>query len=156
MIEVPGSIIEVLTSNRFKFEPLSKKGIVALRNKFPNLCEQFFRLTETVGYISTEHWPITHEPYPLLHGKNCPIPADFEAYKNELMARNFRRPIVTLFKPEEMFVFSPSGSSWDFCLRNDKSDMVYTFDWVTLEITSNNQTFFEFIFESLRPFLDRH
>jgi hypothetical protein len=155
MIEVPESIVEVLKSNKFKLEPVSKTGIIALRKKFPNLCEQFIKLVEAVGHISTEHWAITHEPFSLLHGNNCPIPAEFEAYKNELMARNFGRPIVPLFKPEEMFVFSPSGSSWDFCLRNDKSDMVYTVDWVTLEITSNNQTFFEFVFESLRPFLNR-
>jgi hypothetical protein len=156
MIDVPESIFEVLKSDKFSFAPLSEEGVVALRRKFPNLCEQFFRLTETVGYIGTEHWTITHQPYPLLSGNNCPIPADFETYKAELTARNSGRSIIPQCKPDEMYVFSPSGSSWDYCLRNDRSDMVYIVDWVTLEITSNNQTFFDFMFESLRPFLDGH
>jgi hypothetical protein len=156
MKSVPESIIEVLKSSKFKLEPVSKAGIIDLRKKFPNLCEQFFKLTEGVGYVSTEHWPITHEPYRLLHGKNCPIPRDFEDYKKELKVRNSGTHFVPLFKPSEMFVFSPSGSSWDYCLRNDRTDMVYTIDWVSLEITSNNQNLFDFLFEFLATQLDKH
>ena len=156
MIAVPEGILEVLKSNKFKLDPVSKTGIIALWKKFPNLCEQFFKLTEAVGYISTEHWSITHEPYPLLYGKNCPIPMDFEDYKKELMVRNSGRLIVPMFKPEDMLVISPSGSSWDYCLRNNKTDVVYTIDWVSLEITSNNQNFFDFLFEFLTAHLDKH
>jgi virulence-associated protein VagC len=156
MITVPENIIVVLKSNRFKLEPLSKSKMIALRRKFPNLSEQFFKLTETVGYINTEHWSVTHEPYPLLHGKNCPIPMDFEGYKKELMVRNSGRPIVPMFKPEDMLVISPSGSSWDYCLRNNNTDVVYTIDWVSLEITSNNKNFFDFLFEFLTAYIDKH
>jgi hypothetical protein len=156
MTIVPESIIEVLKSNRFKLEPLSKSKMIALRRKFPNLSEQFLKLTETVGYINTEHWSVTQEPYPLLHGKNCPIPRDFEDYKKELKARNSGRLIEPMFKPEDMFVFSPSGSSWDYCLRNDKTNLVYTIDWESLEITSHKQNFFDFLFEILTPHLDKH
>jgi hypothetical protein len=156
MTSVPESIIEVLKSNRFKLEPLSKWKMIALRRKFPNLSEQFLKLTETVGYINTEHWSVTQEPYPLLHGKNCPIPTDFEVYKKELKVRNSGRFIEPMFKPKDMFVFSPSGSSWDYCLRNDRTDMVYTIDWVSLEITSNNQNFFDFLFAVLAAQLDKH
>ena len=152
MSEVLERIIELARTNKYELSPLMLDELNAIQYEFPNLSDQYYTLTRKLGWIyDVNGWSVTHRPFSLLQDGKSVIPTDFELYKKELKSRTFGKARPPTIRPDELFIISQSGAGWEYCLRNNKSDMVYVFDYSTFEITADYCSLFQFIEKTLSP-----
>ena len=152
MSEILERIIELARTDKYELTPLTLDVLQEVQREFPNLSDQYYSLARNLGWIyDLNGLSVTHRPFPLLQDGKSVIPTDFELYKKELKSRTFGRAKPHTIMPDELFVISQSGAGWDYCLRNDKSDIVYVFDYTSFEITPSYPSLFEYIEETLSP-----